>query len=106
MSEALLDRLQADHAALIAALDADDIERIEGATEALTASVEQLRAQAAWQTTPEIEAQARQIWSMSEAARVRVNLLTDLNQQRIEVLASLKGRTGSGNYGRDGRKTA
>jgi hypothetical protein len=100
---AFLKRLRGDHVSLIAALDCDDAAAIEAAAEALNRTVYEARGQALWSEEPGAAALAREVCRMSEAARIRVNLLTDLNERRLQALAGLQGRTGAFHYGPDGR---
>lgn len=103
---AFLERLRGDHATLIAALDRDDAQGIESAAQALHDTVHEARAKGAWSDEPGAGPLAREICRMSEAARIRVNLLTDLNERRLRALAGLQGRTAALHYGPDGRTAA
>jgi hypothetical protein len=103
MSAAPLHRLEACHHALIDALDAQDIEALEGAIDAFRAALEAVHAEGAWREQPGILDCIGRIHRLSEAARIRVNFLTDLNQQRIDTLAAARGRENVVVYGRTGR---
>lgn len=103
MIPASLSRLEGCHEALIAALDADDLDRLERAVLAFRDAVEEVRAQGGWRDNPDVAGTAARIKALAEAARVRVNFLTDLNQQRIDALAAARGRENVVVYGRTGR---
>ena len=92
--------------ALIAALDGDDVEGIELAIGQFGSALEAVRAAAAWRDRPEILELVQRICNLSEAARIRVNFLTDLNPRRIDALAAARGRPMVVPYGRDGRRAA
>ena len=100
----LLNQLEACHVALIAALDSDDVKAIELATNALGNALDAVSATGAWRDLPEILDLIQRICDLSEAARIRVNFLTDLNLRRIEALAAARGQTAPAPYGRDGRR--
>lgn len=101
-----LQRLKACHVALIAALDAQDIDAIESAIVEFRDVVEEVRAAGGWRDNAGIAEHVAQIAALSEAARIRVNFLTDINQQRIETLAAVRGRAIGSAYRRDGSQTA
>jgi hypothetical protein len=91
MSLDRLGRLQAAHEDLIAALDGQDVDAIEAGVEALRLAIADLRGQGGWRETPGLKDRARHIARLGEAARVRVNFLTDLTRQRLELLAAARG---------------
>ena len=101
-----LQRLKDCHVALIAALDAQDIDAIEGAVVAFRDVVEEVRAAGGWRDNAEVVDQVAAIFALSEAARIRVNFLTDITQQRLETLAAVRGRAIGAAYRRDGSQTA
>lgn len=101
-----LQRLKDCHVALIAALDAQDIDAIESAVVAFRDVVEEVRAAGGWRDNVEVAEEVAQIAALSEAARIRVNFLTDVNQQRIAALAAVRGRAIGAGYRRDGSQTA
>lgn len=101
-----LQRLKDCHVALIAALDAQDIDAIESAVVAFRDVVEEVRAAGGWRDNVEVAEEVAQIAALSEAARIRVNFLTDVNQQRIAALAAVRGRATGAGYRRDGSQTA
>ncbi len=106
MIPASLSRLEACQEALIAALDADDLDRLEPAILAFRDAVEEVRAQGGWRDNPEVAGTAAHIKALAEAARVRVNFLTDLNQRRIEAFAAARGRSVATTYGARGQMSA
>jgi regulation of enolase protein 1 (concanavalin A-like superfamily) len=76
---------------LLAALDARDVAAIEQASQALAEAV--VRAKSSdWGAAPQ-EAQAHLDHGLrqNEAARVRINCLSDWNRQKIDRLAELRG---------------
>ena len=101
-----LARLEACHVALIAALDRDDIGAIEAAIGEFGRALDAVRVAGAWRDRPGIVDLAQRICSLSEAARIRVNFLTDLNQRRIDALAAARGQAARARYGRDGLRAA
>lgn len=101
-----LQRLKDCHVALIAALDAQDIDAIESAVVAFRDVVEEVRAAGGWRDNVEVAEEVAQIAALSEAARIRVNFLTDVNQQRIATLAAIRGHAIGSGYRRDGSQTA
>ena len=101
-----LNRLEACHVALIAALDRDDVMGIHATIGEFEGALDAVRAAGAWCDRPEILDLVQRIYNLSEAARIRVNFLTDLNQRRIEALATARGRPVPLSYGRDGRRAA
>lgn len=103
MSCASLHRLEACHHALIDALDAQDVDALESAIEDFRAALDDVRGRGAWYDDPGVLDSATRIHALSEAARIRVNFLTDLNQQRINALAAARGLEGNMTYGRSGR---
>lgn len=102
MTLSALDRLEACHEQLIGALDAYDLEAVEAGVAGLREAVEDVRARGGWHDNPEIRERAQRVARLVEAARVRVNFLTDLNRVRIEALETARGRTAAMRYGRSG----
>ena len=102
MTLAALDRLEACHEQLIGALDGHDLEAVEAGVARLRDAVAEVRAAGGWHDNPEIRQRAERVARLVEAARVRVNFLTDLNRGRIEALESVRGRAGAMRYGRSG----
>lgn len=105
MIPASLERLEASHNALIGALDSRDIEALERSIGDFRNAVDEVRAAGGWRDNPEVVDKVLEIASLSEAARVRVNFLTDSVRQRIEALAAVRGRTLGGAYRRDGSQS-
>ena len=56
-----------------------------------------------WRESPDLKARARRISQLGEAARVRVNFLTDLTRQRLDMLSSVRGEAIAGAYSHTGR---
>ena len=92
MTEAAIDRLIGSSEALVAALDAHDIDAIEGALPAFGASIEQLKSSGGWQRSPELSARLARALALADAARTRVRYLADRTTQQIDMLATAAGR--------------
>jgi hypothetical protein len=92
------------HVQLISALDGDDVQHIEQAVRELAAGLDAVQAQGAWEDRPEVGDMVRVIFRLSEAARIRVNFLTDTNQQRLDALSHVCSRAVSSAYGSDGKR--
>lgn len=90
---------------LIDALDGRDPEAIELANKGLTLSVNRLRALGGWRDDRAQLAQLDHAIALAEAARVRVNLLSDMTGRKLELLQDTRAETpGSGVYGRQGKR--
>ena len=92
MSHVAIDRLIGSSEALIAALDAQDIEAIEGALPAFGESVHTMKSSGGWQRSPGLSARLAQAITLAEAARTRVRYLADRTQQQVDLLATAAGR--------------
>jgi hypothetical protein len=86
-----LRRLQQAHEELIEALDGQQVEKIEARVEQLRAAIAEVRSAAGWRDLPDAQESAQQIRRLGEAARIRVNFLTDRTAQRLQMLASARG---------------
>lgn len=104
MSTAALEALIGEQKALIAALDADDVDAIAHHTAGVDDALVRIRALAPRFTGSEDKALVEEAMRLADAARVRVNVLADMTSRR---LARLAATTGKGNatpiYGRSGR---
>jgi len=103
MSVGALDRLEEAHKDLIGALDANDVESIERRVEELRTAISAVRAMGGWRETPELKDRAKRISKLGEAARIRVNFLTDMTRQRLQILAAARGEAAVGTYSPTGR---
>jgi len=103
VSEAALQQLKDAQAALIAALDAHDVEAIDTANIALATAVEQVRAAGGWRDRPGLRDELIHILKTAEAARGRVNALADQNRRDLEKLISLAGTPRAVAYRRSGK---
>ena len=104
MTFALLDRLQACHEELIGALDGPDAAAVETSVARIRDAVDELRAAGGdLLNDPENKGRAEHIAKLAEAARVRVNFLTDLTRQRLDMLSSVRGEAIAGAYSHTGR---
>lgn len=101
-----LERLEAAHEALIEALDGDDVAAIELRIDLLRGAIDAVRAQGGWRDADQLKERARRIAQLGEAARVRVNFLTDLTRQRLQILGAVRGEMACAAYGPAGRSSA
>lgn len=92
MSEAAVNRMIATSEALIAALDAHDVEAIETTLPKFGESVRDLRSSGGWQRSPELSARLAKAMALADAARTRVRYLADNNRQKLDMLATAAGR--------------
>jgi hypothetical protein len=95
-----LARLETQHEALIAALDAHDAAAIERASRDLEESLAKLRSFDTWVLEPEMKQAAERIGRLAEAAMMRVNVLNDHAKRRAEALAALRGQPVAATYTR------
>jgi len=104
MSIAPLEALVDAQRQLLAALDADDVDAIGRHTAAVEQTLVLVRGVSPRFMTAETKQLATEAMTLTEAARVRVNVLADMTARRITRLAVA---TGKGNaaptYGRTGR---
>jgi len=104
VSKALLETLLDEQRALIAALDADDVDAIARHSAGVGDAVAGVRAHPERFSGPEAKALAEEALALADTARARVNVLADLTSRRLTRLAVA---TGKGNaaptYGRNGR---
>ena len=103
MSINALERLEEAHEELIGALDANDVESIELRVEELRSAISAVRAMGGWRETPELKHRSKRISQLGEAARIRVNFLTDMTRQRLQMLGTARGEIGSSLYSPAGR---
>jgi len=92
MTDLAVEGLIASSEALIAALDAHDIDAIETALPAFGRGVDALRGARSVPATPGSRARLEEAMRLADAARTRVRYLTDRTQQRIDLLANAAGR--------------
>jgi hypothetical protein len=103
VSDRALQQLSDAQTALIAALDAHDIDAIEAANAAVAGAVEQMRMVDAWRYRPNLRDDLVQDLKCAEAARGRINGLADINRRKLDKLISLAGAPRAVAYGRRGR---
>ena len=106
MTPTVLDQLIASETTLIEALDGGDITALEAAMTDFHDTLDLLKSTGAWHATPETVAQLTRALALAEAARVRVNYLTDRTRRRISLLAEAAGVARASGYQRDGRLRA
>lgn len=104
MTIAALERLEACHEALIDALDHHDADSVERRVAELRRAADDVRAVGSWRDQPEVRERASRISALAEAARIRVNFLTDRTAGRLETLAAVRGQVHSLAYHRSGRR--
>ena len=106
MSTAPLEALIARQKALLAALDADDADAIARSTADVQDALIRIRALKPRFVSNDAHALAREAMALTEAARVRVNVLADMTPRRLARLASATGKgRATQTYGRTGRLT-
>jgi hypothetical protein len=104
VSTAPLEALIREQKGLIAALDADDVEGIARQTAAVEDALVRIRALKPRFAGNDAKALAEEAMALTEAARVRVNVLADMTARRITRLAAATGKgKATQTYGRTGR---
>ena len=103
MSLNALQRLEQAHEELIGALDANDVESIELKVEELRSAISAVRAMGGWRESPELKNRAKRISQLGESARIRVNFLTDMTRQRLQMLGAARGEVCTSVYSPAGR---
>jgi hypothetical protein len=98
MSEAALDNVIQAQKKLIAALDAQDVDAISAASEELAALLDVLRVDGAWYATSSARYKIEFALKQTNAARMRVNYLSNWTRQKIEMLFSLRLEDGLSLY--------
>jgi hypothetical protein len=103
VSETPLQQLNDAQTALIAALDAHDVDAIDAANAAVAVAVEEVRVVGGWRERAGLRDDLIHILKGAEAARGRVNALTDRNRRDLDKLISLTGAPRATAYGRSGK---
>ena len=106
MSLESLRRLQEAHENLISALDEQDVDTIETRLEQLRSAIASVKSAGGWRDCERARERAQRIRSLGEAARVRVNFLTDRTAQRLQMLAAARGEAFGAPYRRRARQPA
>jgi hypothetical protein len=91
MSDAVLTRLTESAEGLISALDTGGAEAVEQATQRFSTALKDVQAIGGWRGSPEIIAKLQYAMKLADAARARVNYLTDINKRRFEALCKAAG---------------
>ena len=91
MSEAALNRLTQASEGLILALDKGSAEAVEEATRVFSEALKDVQAIGGWRGSPEIIEKLQYAMKLADAARARVNYLTDINRRRFEALCKAAG---------------
>ena len=102
MTDDVLGRLEQGFEALVSALVGRDAELIIGAAAAIRPLVAEIEETGVWREEVTIRSRLLALSKLIEAARFRVNKLTDLNQQRAINLSRALGSGGFTTYGRPG----
>lgn len=92
MTAQALDRIGNGFTELLDLLDGEDVGRMEEVLAQVREALADVRAEGAWRDTHEVTGRIREILPLIEAARVRVNFLTDMTRQRVDLLAFHSGR--------------
>jgi hypothetical protein len=103
MSDSALQQLNDAQTALIAALDARDVDAIEAANAAVAVAVEEVRVVGGWRDRPGLRDELVQILKRAEAARGHINALADRNRRELDKLISLAGPPRATAYARSGK---
>jgi len=104
MSTAPLEALVREQRLLIAALDADDVEAIGRHTAAVEDALVRIRALNPRFASADAKRLAEESMMLTDAARIRVNVLADMTSRRIARLAAATGKGKAvQTYGRTGR---
>ncbi len=103
MSTASLEALVREQRALIAALDADDVEAIGRHTDAMNEVLLRIRALGPRFAGTGARTLVEESLVLADAARVRINVLADITARRIGRLAAAMGKGGQHTYGRSGK---
>jgi hypothetical protein len=98
MTAALVEHLITAQAALIAALDMRDAAAIEAATRALADAVAAARAQDSWRENGGVRERLSHALKQTDAARIRINYLSDWTRQRIDSIAELRSGASAQTY--------
>jgi hypothetical protein len=94
-----IDHMVAAQTALIAAIDARDANAIEQATAALNQAIIQMRAQDVWHDGNDLRDRIGHALRQNDAARIRINTMTEWTRQRIDGIARLRGAEPVHTYG-------
>lgn len=98
--KAALARIEAQHEALLAALDGSDLAAIERASDDLATGLQAVEGVNALTAEPGLTVAAQRIRRLAEAGTMRVNVLADHTRRRAEALAMMRGRAMSATYSR------
>lgn len=91
MSEAVLNRLTEASEGLIRALDSGTADTVEEATRRFSEALTEVQGIGGWRGSPEIIEKLQYAMKLADAARARVNYLTDINRRRFEALCNAAG---------------
>lgn len=87
---------------LLAALDARDVGAIEAATAALAKCVDGAKAQGVWRDGRELRSGIDHALRQNDAARIRVNIMSEWTRRRRAQLAELRGQASAHVYRKPG----
>jgi hypothetical protein len=109
MTAAHVEQLITAQTALIAALDTRDAGAIETTTRALADAAAALRAHDSWRDGATLRERLGHALKQTDAARIRINYLSDWTRQRIDSISELRGGALTQTYAnpyKPGKKTA
>jgi hypothetical protein len=98
MTAPLLEDMITAQGALIAALDSRDADAITEAARRLDTLIAGLRAQSTWRESGAVREPLGHALKQTDAARIRINYLSDWTRQRIDSIAELRGGALSQTY--------
>lgn len=88
---------------LIKALDSDSVSALEHATASVAAAIARLTSDPEWQKSLDVGEDVTYALKQAEAAKARVNFLTDRTRQRLERITSARGDRVVQTYGARGK---
>ena len=95
-----IETIASSQEALIGALDANDVAAIEAAVSDLQSAVDALRRSGRPADAEAFRHHLPEAMALNQAARIRVNFLTDGNRRRIAAMAALRGTPSGLTYSR------
>lgn len=91
MSETALNQLTEASEGLIRALDKGSADAVEQATQRFSKALAEVQSIGGWRGSPEVIEKLQYAMKLADAARARVNYLTDINRRRFEALCKAAG---------------
>lgn len=106
MGDDQIEAVIAAQGALIAALDAANVDAIEAATRDLSAVIESVRRSGSIRASGGTKARVDHALKQGDAARMRVNYLADRTRQRADRLTAARGGARAATYTAAGKYAA